>query len=58
MTGPGPIAGSEESVAFIIEQCRAQGREFSESDVAEVLALEAEYLADIGAIGRPVEEAT
>ena len=26
-----------------------------DGDVAEVLALEAEYLADIAAIGRPVE---
>ena len=55
---PAPVAGSAEAVQFIIERCRVQGREYRAADVAEVLAQEAAYLVDIGAVGPAVEEST
>ena len=50
---PAPVAGSDQAIEFVVE--RTDGA-YERSDVAEVLAGEAEYLASIGAVGTVVEE--
>ncbi len=49
--GPPPIAGSELARDFILERTADEGRSYRPIDVDEVLAKEAEYLAEIGAVG-------
>jgi len=50
---PAPVAGSSEAISFIVER---SGGIYEPSDVADVLAGEAEYLVGIGAVGSPVGE--
>lgn len=47
-----PVSGSEEAIGFIVE--RSSGA-YSPADVADVLAGEAAYLVDIGAVGAVAE---
>jgi hypothetical protein len=48
--------GHEASVEFISSQIRIKhGVSYSHDDIAEVLRLEADYLAAIGAVGDPVD---
>ncbi len=49
----GPVAGSVEAMEFILERSSASGFAYRPDDVAEVLALEVAYLAEIGAVGPP-----
>ncbi len=48
-----PVAGSEAAVEFVLD--RTDGA-YSHEEVAEVLAREADYLAEIGALGPPAGE--
>ena len=49
--------GHEASIEFICRQIEeTHGVAYSQSDVSDVLRLEADYLAAIGAIGEPVGE--
>lgn len=51
------IAGGEETaVAYITAQLAKRGFDYSEEDVAAVLATEADYLASIGALGDVADE--
>ncbi len=50
------IIGSGEGIEYVMDRARAMGIELEPIDIAEVMAIETEYLLDIGAIGRPVEE--
>lgn len=56
--GEGAIAGgTEESVAYIVRQIdQYHGVAYPPDDVRAVLALEAEYLVTLGAVGAVVEE--
>ncbi len=51
--GPELVAGSEAAVQFVLD--RTDGA-YSYEEVAEVLAREADYLAEIGALGPPAGE--
>lgn len=55
---PAPVAGSDAAVDYILESTRRAGRVYERSHVEEVLEHEAAYLADIGAVGDVVEEAS
>lgn len=51
------VAGGEgNAVEYIYRRMSSSGREYSRSDIAAVLAGEAGYLADIGALGGRVDE--
>lgn len=54
--GEGAVAGgTDASVAYIIDRiAQFHGVSYSQADVQAVLALEAEYLLSVGAIGAPV----
>ena len=55
--GDRPIIGSGDAIEYIMEHARAEhGRRYEPIDIAEVLAVEAHYLQEIGAIGEPVAE--
>lgn len=56
--GEGAVAGgTDESVAYIVGQIdQFHGVAYSPSDVRAVLALEAEYLVTVGAVGAAVEQ--
>jgi hypothetical protein len=48
--------GHAASIDYIIEQIASQhGVTYAQTDVADVLRLEADYLARIGAVGEAVE---
>jgi hypothetical protein len=52
-----PVVGGEVEIAYVAARAAKEGGSaFHESDVEEVLALEAGYLIEIGAVGEPVEE--
>ncbi|MFQ5947724.1 MAG: hypothetical protein ACE5KX_02540 [Acidimicrobiia bacterium] len=54
---PAPVAGSDEAMRYIQERsAQVQGLAYDIRDIEEVLALEAEYLVEIGAVGPPVGE--
>lgn len=55
---PAPVAGSAAAVDFILESTANAGRGYERRHVEEVLEHEAAYLADIGAVGGAVEEAS
>jgi hypothetical protein len=49
--------GGDAAVAFIADRiAEAHGVVYAHGDIRSVLALEAEYLASIGAVGEPVDE--
>ena len=51
------VAGGEgNAVEYIHRELSRSGREYSRSDIAAVLAGEAGYLADIGALGERADE--
>ncbi len=49
--GPPPIAGSDLARDFVLARTAEEGLSYRPIDVDEVLAKEAEYLAEIGAVG-------
>lgn len=49
-----PIAGSDAAVDFVAERALKAGFKYDRELIEIVMALEAEYLASIGAIGAPV----
>ncbi|HEX6299615.1 MAG TPA: hypothetical protein VF148_04040 [Acidimicrobiia bacterium] len=49
--------GHDQSISYIAEQIHTKhGVSYSQDQIAEVLRLEADYLAAIGAVGEPVGE--
>ena len=56
-TGRSVVAGGESgAIEYIQYQLARKGHEYSTADIAQVLAAEAGYLADIGALGERVNE--
>jgi hypothetical protein len=54
--GP-PVVGGAEAFEYVVGRAAAgDGEPYHHDDVAAVLALETEYLVEIGAIGDPVED--
>lgn len=51
-----PVVGSGDGIEYVIYRGRAAGYEVEPIDVAEIMAIETEYLLEIGAIGTRVEE--
>jgi hypothetical protein len=54
--GRPPVIGSGEGIEYVVERGRAAGEDLEPIDIAEVMAIETDYLLEIGAIGTPVEE--
>lgn len=53
--GARPIVGSGEAMDYVLAVAEASGNPVDPVDVAEVMAVEVDYLLDIGAVGTPVE---
>jgi hypothetical protein len=53
--GRPPIVGSGDGIEYVMDRARASGHDLEPIDIAEVMAIETEYLLEIGAIGTPVE---
>lgn len=53
-SGGPTTAGGDEAVRFICQKSTASGHPYFSEDVGEVLAHEADYLVEIGAVGRRV----
>jgi len=51
-----PIIGSGEGIEYVMDRARAAGVVVEPLDIAEVMAIETDYLLAIGAVGGPVEE--
>lgn len=51
------VIGGEAATKYILDMTARQGFEYEPAIVAEVLQLQAEYMASIGAIAEPVDEA-
>lgn len=51
------VLGGDAAAAYVLEQTLRQGFEYDPAIVAEVLQLQAEYMASIGAIADPVADA-
>lgn len=54
--GRRPVIGSGDALEYIIGRSEEHGRAYDPVDIAEVLAVETEYLVEIGAVGGPVED--
>ncbi len=54
--GDAPVAGGDEALEYVLDRTAASGHRYRREDVAEVLAREADYLAEIGAVGPPLGE--
>ncbi len=54
--GDAPVAGSDAAVDYVLGRTAAEGHHYRRDDVTEVLAREADYLAEIGALGPAVGE--
>ncbi|MFH1104643.1 MAG: hypothetical protein V1757_06835 [Actinomycetota bacterium] len=50
-----PVVGSGEAIEYLMDLGAAAGRSYEPIDIAEVIAVETEYLLSIGAVGAPVE---
>lgn len=50
-----PVVGSGDAIEYLMDRGAAAGRSYEPIDIAEVIAVEAEYLLSIGAVGAPVE---
>lgn len=51
------VLGGDAAISYVIDQTARQGFDYSPAIVGEVLQLQAEYMASIGAIAQPVTEA-
>jgi len=51
-----PIIGSGEGIEYVMDRARVAGVVVEPLDIAEVMAIETDYLLAIGAVGGPVEE--
>jgi len=49
------IIGSGDGIEYVMDRARAAGFEVEPIDIAEIIAIETDYLLEIGAIGAPVE---
>ena len=50
------VLGGEQAVAYVLERTARQGFDYDPAVVGEVLQLQAEYMASIGAIAEPVAD--
>lgn len=50
------VLGGEAAVAYVIERTARQGYEYEPAIVREVLQLQAEYMASIGALAEPATD--
>ena len=50
------VIGSGEGIEYVMNRAGALGIAFEPLDIAEVMAVETDYLLQIGAVGPPVEE--
>jgi len=50
-----PIIGSGEGIEYVMDRATAAGVVVEPLDIAEVMAIETDYLLAIGAVGGPVE---
>lgn len=48
------VLGGEAAVAYVLERTKHQGYDYDAAIVTEVMRLQAEYMASIGALDRPV----
>lgn len=55
--GRPPILGQGEGIEYVMQVATAAGYDLDPVALAEVMAIETEYLLEIGAIGAAVEEA-
>lgn len=55
--GRAPIIGSGDGIEYVMDRARAAGFDVEPLDIAEIMAIEIDYLLDIGAIGAPVDGA-
>ena len=51
-----PVIGGGDGIEYVMERARAVGVALDPLDIAEIMAIETDYLLSIGAIGSPVEE--
>jgi hypothetical protein len=49
------VLGGDEAKSYVLEMTKRQGFDYEPAIVDEVLALQAEYLASIGAVAGPVQ---
>ncbi len=54
--GHPPVIGSGEGIEYVMDRARAAGLTVESLDIAEIMAIETDYLLEIGAVGAPVEE--
>lgn len=54
--GRPPVIGSGDGIEYVMERAGAAGFVLEPIDIAEVMAVETDYLLQIGAIGAPVQE--
>ncbi len=50
------VIGGGEGIEYVMEKAGAAGVVIEPLDIAEIMAIETDYLLSIGAIGSPVEE--
>lgn len=53
-----PVIGSGEGIEYVMEKAAQAGWDVEPLDIAEVMAVETDYLLEIGAVGAPVEDET
>lgn len=53
--GRPPVVGAGDGIEYVMDRGRAAGFDLEPIDIAEVMAIETEYLLEIGAIGTPVD---
>ena len=51
-----PVIGGGDGIEYVMEKAAAAGVAVEPLDIAEIMAIETDYLLSIGAIGSPVEE--
>ena len=54
--GHPPVVGGGDGIEYVMERASAAGIAIDPLDIAEVMAVETDYLLQIGAVGAPVEE--
>ncbi len=54
--GHAPVIGSGDGIEYVMHRAAEVGLTIEPLDIAEVMAIETDYLVEIGAVGAPVEE--
>jgi len=53
--GHPPVIGGGDGIEYVMDRGSAAGFDIEPVDIAEIMAVETDYLLEIGAIGAPVE---